>query len=136
MYVFHSDVTVIGVAGSWGKTTAKETIFELARNQTKTSATKGNNNTIMGVELTVLRLPFNKQVFVCEMDAFYEGEILEVCRMIKPRIGLLTAIGPMHLERFDNDMKALERSQFELLNVLPTHGLGCYPKEFESHQIK
>ena len=37
--------------------------------------------------------------------------------MIKPRIGLLTAIGPMHLERFDNDMKALERSQFELLNV-------------------
>lgn len=133
MYVFHSEVTVIGVAGSWGKTTAKETLVALARAHHKTSATKGNNNTIMGVALTVLRLPLNTQVFVCEMDAFYEGEILEACRMIKPRIGLLTAIGPMHLERFDNDKRALERSQFELLNILPTHGLGCYPKEFESH---
>lgn len=133
MYVFHSDVVVIGVAGSWGKTTAKETLVALARVQHKTSATKGNNNTIMGVALTVLRLPLNTQVFVCEMDAFYEGEILEVCRMIKPRIGLLTAVGPMHLERFDNDMQALERSQFELLHALPADGLGCYPKEFESH---
>lgn len=133
MNLFHSKVMVIGVAGSWGKTTAKETLVALARVYHNTSATIGNNNTIMGVALTVLRLPLHAQVFVCEMDAFYEGEILEVCRMIKPRIGLLTAIGPMHLERFDNDMRALERSQFELLHVLPTHGLGCYPKEFESH---
>lgn len=130
--ILHRKMMTIGVAGSWGKTTAKETLLALARVHHKAMATKGNNNTVMGVALTVLRLPLNTQVFVCEMDAFYEGEISEVCKIIKPRIGLLTAIGPMHLERFNNDMQALERSQLELMNALPSTGLGCYPKEFVS----
>lgn len=126
--VLHRNLIVIGVAGSWGKTTAKETLRVLAGKKYSAHATQGNNNTVMGVALTMLRLPLHAQVFVCEMDAFYEGEIASVCAMIQPRIGLLTAIGPMHLERFHNDLDALIRAQFELLLSLPRQGLAMYPQ--------
>lgn len=127
--ILHRNLIVIGVAGSWGKTTAKETMLALAKTKYRAYATQGNNNTVMGVALTMLRLPQNAEVFVCEMDAFYEGEIALVCSIIRPRIGLLTAIGPMHLERFHNDMDALKRAQLELLQSLPQHGLGLYPQD-------
>lgn len=125
----HQSLRVIGIAGSWGKTTTKETLAEILRTKWSVCATKDNTNTVMGVAITVLRLPLNCQIFVCEMDAWFPGEITKVCNLIHPEVGIVTAIGPMHLERFHNDYDALVRAQMELIDVVPKSGLACRPTD-------
>jgi len=128
--LFHRHLKVIGVAGSWGKTTAKETLTVVLSKKFHVEKTPENTNTLMGIAKVVMNLPKAAQMFICEMDAFVPGEIASVCRLIRPQIGLLCAIGPMHLERFHDDFEALVSAQFELLESLPASGFGCFPKEY------
>jgi UDP-N-acetylmuramyl pentapeptide synthase len=127
--LMHPQLRVIGVAGSWGKTTTKETLAEILRSKWRVSVTEGNTNTVMGIAITVLRLPTDTQVFICEMDAWYPGEIATVCRLIRPEVGLVTAIGPQHLERFNNDMEALRKAQMELPRSIPQTGFVYVAQE-------
>ncbi len=83
----------------------------------------------MGIAITVLRLPLTCQIFICEMDAWFPGEIATVCRLICPEVGIVTAIGPMHLERFHDDYDALVRAQMELIDAIPKGGLACKPTD-------
>lgn len=125
--LLHPSLHVIGIAGSWGKTTTKETLADILRTQWRVCTTEDNTNTVMGVAFTVLRLPLNCQIFVCEMDAWFPGEITTVCRLIHPEVGVVTAIGPMHLERFNNDYDALVKAQMELIHAIPKSGLAYTP---------
>jgi len=125
--LFHPGLHVIGIAGSWGKTTTKETLAEILRTKWSVCVTKDNTNTVMGVALTVLRLPLTCQIFICEMDAWFPGEITKVCRLIHPEVGIVTAIGPMHLERFHDDYDGLVRAQMELVDAIPKNGLAYKP---------
>jgi UDP-N-acetylmuramoyl-tripeptide--D-alanyl-D-alanine ligase len=127
--LMHSQLRVIGVAGSWGKTTTKETLAEILRSKWRVSVTEGNTNTVMGIAITVLRLPVHTEVFICEMDAWYPGEIATVCRLIRPEVGIVTAIGPQHLERFNNDMEALRKAQMELPQAVPQTGFVYVAQE-------
>lgn len=127
--LFHPDLRVIGIAGSWGKTTTKETLAEILRTKWRVCTTKDNTNTVMGIASTVLRLPRHCQIFICEMDAWFPGELTKVCRLIRPEVGIVTAIGPMHLERFHDDYDALVRAQMELIDAIPKSGLAYKPSE-------
>jgi UDP-N-acetylmuramoyl-tripeptide--D-alanyl-D-alanine ligase len=116
--------TVVGVTGSFGKTSTKFAIEGLAGPQGSVLATPGSFNTPLGVARTVNeRLLPEHQVFVVEMGAYGAGEIAELCRFVRPSIGVLTAIGPAHVERFGS-LDAIRRGKYEIVENLPDDGVA------------
>ncbi|MDO8743127.1 MAG: Mur ligase family protein, partial [Candidatus Azambacteria bacterium] len=104
-----ADLMVIGVTGSFGKTTIKDAISHVLIHKYKILKTEGNYNTLLGVAKTIVKnLRPEHKIFVCEMAAYQPGDIKEIAGLVKPKIGIITAIGPMHFERFgsmDNILK-------------------------------
>ena len=113
---------VIGVTGSFGKTSTKFAIERLVGSSGEVLATPGSFNTPLGVARTINEnLEREHRYFVVEMGAYGTGEIAELCSFVRPRIGVLTAIGPAHLERFGS-MDAIRRGKYELIESLPSEG--------------
>ena len=130
-----SGLTVIGITGSYGKTTMKDAIAHILAHKYETLKTEGNYNTILGVAKTILKnLKPKHKIFVCEMAAYQSGDIKAISEIAQPKIGIVTAIGPMHLERFGSTENIL-KTKLELIESLPKDGIGFLPKELES-QIK
>jgi UDP-N-acetylmuramoyl-tripeptide--D-alanyl-D-alanine ligase len=114
--------TVVGVTGSFGKTSTKFAIHGLLGPPTTVLATPGSFNTPLGVCRTINeQLAANHRYFIVEMGAYGEGEIAELVEFARPTIGVLTAIGPAHLERFGS-MEAIERGKYEIVRDLPPNG--------------
>lgn len=91
---------VIAIAGSYGKTTTKNYIYELLRYNYKTQMTPGNINTPTGIAIWILNnLKKDTEVLVVEMDTYFIGEIKRSCKIAPPDIAILTNIGDQHLER-------------------------------------
>jgi UDP-N-acetylmuramoyl-tripeptide--D-alanyl-D-alanine ligase len=133
--LFHQSMKTVLIAGSWGKTSCKETLFAMLSAKHRVKKTEGNVNTLMGIAQTVLRLPFGTEIFLCETDAFYRGEIAGVGRLVKPIVGILTVVGPMHLERFKNDMTELVQAQHEVLEAVGVGGKKFAPED-QKEQMK
>lgn len=113
---------VIGVTGSFGKTSTKFAIEKLVAAPNEVLATPGSFNTPLGVCRTINeQLEPRHRFFVVEMGAYHEGEIAELCRFVEPTIGVLTAIGPAHLERFGS-MDAIRRGKYEIVKSLGRDG--------------
>ena len=124
--IFNKDTVTIGITGSWGKTTVKETLYSIIKKKSAVAATPSNHNTLLAIAKQVLFLSPKTKIFVCEIGAYNEGDIKKVCQIVHPKIGILTAIGPMHLERFgslDNILKA----KMELAENLSPNGLFLSP---------
>jgi UDP-N-acetylmuramoyl-tripeptide--D-alanyl-D-alanine ligase len=116
--------TVVGITGSFGKTSTKFAIQHLAGKPGSVLATPGSFNTPLGVARTVNeRLLPEHRVFVVEMGAYGVGEITELCRFVRPSIGVLTAIGPAHVERFGS-LDAIRRGKYEIVENLPDGGVA------------
>lgn len=115
---------VIGITGSYGKTSTKFAIAALVAPEGAALATPGSFNTPMGVCRTINELlePHHR-AFVVEMGAYGVGEVAELCRFVRHRIGVLTAIGPVHLERFGS-MDAIRRGKYEIVSELPPGGVA------------
>ena len=125
------NLTIIGITGSYGKTTTKDTISHVLIHKYKTLKTEGNYNTLLGIVKTILRnLRKNHEIFVCEMAAYQTKDIEVISKLIKPKIGIITAIGPMHLERFGSQ-ENIFKTKLELIESLPSDGIGFLPKELE-----
>jgi UDP-N-acetylmuramoyl-tripeptide--D-alanyl-D-alanine ligase len=93
------DLTVIGITGSYGKTSTKFIIAELLKQKYNVLATPSSYNTPMGICLVVNeKLKPDHQVLVLEMGMRYRGDIQELCRIAPPDIGVVTTVGPAHLE--------------------------------------
>jgi len=130
------NLTIIGITGSYGKTTTKDTISHVLIHKYKTLKTEGNYNTLLGIVKTILRnLRKNHEIFVCEMAAYQTKDIEVISKLIKPKIGIITAIGPMHLERFGSQ-ENIFKTKLELIESLPSDGIGFLPKELESQFVK
>ncbi|MDP9067222.1 MAG: UDP-N-acetylmuramoyl-tripeptide--D-alanyl-D-alanine ligase [Actinomycetota bacterium] len=113
---------VIGVTGSFGKTSTKFAIQRLIGPTNEVLATPGSFNTPLGVCRTINeQLQPIHRYFVVEMGAYGVGEIAELCRFVRPTIGVLTAIGPAHLERFGS-MDAIRRGKYEIVESLGSDG--------------
>lgn len=95
------ELTVIGVTGSYGKTSVKFYLQTLLQEKYNVLVTPESFNTPMGVVRTIRgSLKPTTEIFVCEMGARHVGDIKEICDMVHPDHGVITSIGPQHLETF------------------------------------
>lgn len=117
-------LTIIGVTGSFGKTSTKHYLYRILSEKYNVLMTPGNFNTTLGVIRTVREhLKPHHQIFIVEMGAKQVGDIKEICDLVHPTIGIVTAVGEMHLETFHTQENIL-RTKFELIDALPADGLG------------
>ena len=94
-------MTVIGITGSYGKTSMKYYLDELLSEKYDVLITPGNFNTPLGVVRTIREhMKSTNEIFLCEMGARYVGDIKELCDMVKPDMGVIASVGPQHLETF------------------------------------
>lgn len=133
------DMKVIGITGSFGKTSMKNAVSRLLEGDYNLIKTPGNYNTTLGVVITIRNemTPLH-DLFVCEMGAKGVGEIKEICDLVEPDIGILTSIGPMHLESFGS-LENIEKTKFELIDSLDENGIAVlnYDNEIiKNHKIK
>lgn len=115
------DMKIIGITGSYGKTSTKHYLQAILSEKYEVLITPGSFNTPMGVIRTVRELmkPYH-EVFICEMGAKQRGDIKEICNLVHPQFGIITAVGPMHLETFKS-MDNVQATKFELADALPSH---------------
>ena len=117
-------LTIIGVTGSFGKTSTKHYLYRILSEKYNVLMTPGNFNTTLGVIRTVREhLKPHHQIFIVEMGAKQVGDIKEICDLVRPTIGIVTAVGEMHLETFHTQENIL-RTKFELIDALSADGLG------------
>ena len=115
---------VIGVTGSFGKTSTKNYLYRILSEKYNVLMTPGNYNTTLGVVRTVReQLKPYHDIFIVEMGAKQPGDIREICDLVHPTIGIVTAVGEMHLETF-HTVENILHTKFELLDALPEEGLG------------
>jgi UDP-N-acetylmuramoyl-tripeptide--D-alanyl-D-alanine ligase len=115
---------VVGITGSFGKTSTKFAVAGLLGPPEQTLATPGSFNTPLGVCRTVNEglLPSHR-FLVVEMGAYGVGEIAELCDFVRPTIGVLTSIGPAHLERFGS-LDNIRAAKYEIIEALPSNGVA------------
>ena len=118
------DPIVIGITGSIAKTSTKEVVAAVLATRYRTLKSLGNENNEIGLPLTVLRLDQDVQALVLEMGMYVEGEIADLVRIGRPRIGVVTAVEPVHLSRMGT-IEAIEQEQARLVEGLP--GEACGP---------
>jgi len=117
------DLIVIGITGSYGKTTTKEiTAFVLAH-KFKVLKTEKHINAEVGIAKTILEKLNDQEIFVAEIGAYERGKIRQVCKMVKPKIGVLTGINQQHMATFGNQENIIE-GKFELIEALPEDGVA------------
>ena len=117
------NLKVIGITGSYGKSSVKEYLSQIISNKFKVIKTPGNVNTDIGIAQFILRTDFTQaEIFVCEMGAYRIGEIEKICRIVKPSIGILTSIIEQHLSLFGS-IKNIQTAKYELLRAIPNDGL-------------
>ncbi len=125
----HSRVTVIGITGSYGKTSTKEFLYTILSTTYKTAKTDENMNTVLGVALSIIKnLKSNTEYFIAEMGAYKRGEIDSICKFIQPQYGIITGIGNQHLVLFGSREHIL-KAKSELLEALPKKGTGIIATE-------
>jgi UDP-N-acetylmuramoyl-tripeptide--D-alanyl-D-alanine ligase len=115
------DPIVVGVTGSIAKTSTKEAIAAVLGHRFRTLRSEGNQNNEIGLPLTVMRLGPDHEAAVLEMGMYVGGEIAELARIGRPRIGVVTAVQPVHLSRIGS-IEAIEAAKGELLEALPRDG--------------
>lgn len=116
------ELTVIGITGSYGKTSTKNFLHALLSVQYNTLMTPESYNTTMGVVRTVReRLRPTHEIFIAEMGAKNPGDIKEICDLVHPRYGILTSIGEQHLETFKT-IDNIISTKFELADAIPADG--------------
>lgn len=116
-------VTAIGVTGSVGKTTTKEIIANVLAQRFITLRSEGNLNNEIGLPLTLLKLTPRHERVVLEMGMYALGEIANLCRLARPRIGVVTNVGPTHLARLGT-IERIAQAKAELVQALPPAAEG------------
>ena len=116
----------VGITGSYGKTSMKFYLDELLNSQYNTLKTPESYNTPMGVTITIRRdLKPTHEYFICEMGARRVHEIKELCDIAEPHDGIITSVGPQHLETFGSIENVLN-TKFELADCVKKKGGKIY----------
>ena len=127
-----NNLKVVGITGSYGKTTTKHIVTSILSQKYNTLMTPGSYNTTLGVVRTINeQLEPTHEIFVCEMGAKNVGDIKEICDIVNPEYGILTAIGPQHLETFKS-LENVQKTKMELVDSLPENGWAFVNYEDEN----
>jgi len=113
-----STADIVGVAGSAGKTSTKDVLRALLSPQLRTVASPESYNNELGVPLTLALLEAETDVCVCELGTGAPGELAALCKTAEPSLGVITAIGPEHLEFFGS-VEAVAAEEAALITALP-----------------
>lgn len=116
-------VRVIGITGSVGKSTTKELTWSVLRRRFNTLKNPGNLNNEIGLPLTLLALDASHQRVVLEMGMYNLGEISQLCAVARPQVGVVTNVGPTHLERLGS-IERIAQAKAELVQALPADGVA------------
>ncbi|MDD2274591.1 MAG: UDP-N-acetylmuramoyl-tripeptide--D-alanyl-D-alanine ligase [Candidatus Pacebacteria bacterium] len=118
------NLLVIGVTGSYGKSSTKEYLKTLLENDFKVVTTNKNENSEMGISRCILNdINDEHEIFICEMGAYNRGGIKLLTKIAQPKIGVLTGINNQHLATFGSQ-KNIIKAKFELIDALPLEGLA------------
>ena len=120
------NLLVIGITGSYGKTTTKEFLAHILSKKFNVLKTKEHQNSEVGVSNCILQeLKPGHQVFVCEMGAYNRGGIKLLASIARPRIGVLTGINQQHMATFGSQ-EIIVNTKYELIESLPANGVAFF----------
>jgi len=123
-----SSARVVGITGSTGKTSTKDILAALCRPHAPTVAAEEGHNNEIGLPLTLTRIEPETEVVICEMGMRGLGQIAELCAIARPGIGVITSIGPVHLELLGTVERVAE-AKAEVVGSLPEGGTAIVPDE-------
>ena len=123
-----SDARVVAITGSSGKTSTKDILAALCRPVARTVAAEEGHNNEIGLPLTLTRLEPDTELLIVEMGMRGLGEIAALCAVALPDVGVITNIGPVHLERLGT-IERVAQAKAELLQALPPGGIGVIPED-------
>ncbi|MBO4920210.1 MAG: UDP-N-acetylmuramoyl-tripeptide--D-alanyl-D-alanine ligase [Erysipelotrichaceae bacterium] len=135
----HSRLIKVGITGSYGKTSTKNIVTDIISDRFFTLMTPASYNTPMGITRTVREMlkPIH-EVFICEMGADKAGDITYLMDFVKPKYGIVTSIGPQHLNTF-NSLENIIHEKMQEIEMLPEDGIGFINVDNEyikGYQIK
>lgn len=120
------NLLVIGITGSYGKTSTKEFLATILSEKFKVLKTKEHQNTEVSVPQCILNdLKPEHEIFICEMGAYKKGEIKLLCDITNPKIGILTGINEQHLATFGSQENII-KGKYELIESLPEDGIAFF----------
>jgi len=118
------NLLVIGITGSYGKSSTKEFLKTILSKEFDVIATEKNENSEMGISRCILNnLKEENEIFICEMGAYNRGGIKLLSKIALPKIGILTGINNQHLATFGSQENII-KTKFELIDSLPLEGLA------------
>lgn len=127
----HKKLKIVGITGSYGKSTTKEIISQLLANHVKVAKTDENKNTVVGIAQSYDKnVKKTTDLFVMEVGAYRKGEIAKVVSMFKPDIAVVTALSNQHLSLFGS-FQNLFKAKFELIEGLSEEGVAIFNADSE-----
>ncbi len=124
-----SSARVVGITGSMGKTSTKDILAALCAPSASTIAAESSYNNEVGVPLTLARLEPDTEVCILELAMRGFGQIADLSEIARPHIGVVTNIGPVHLELVES-IEGVLRAKGELVAALPAGGTAVVPADF------
>ncbi len=122
------DLKVIGITGSVGKSSTKELATTVLSQRFRTFKSPGNRNSVLGLPPALFDLRSEHERAVLEMGMYTTGEIGRLCEITEPAIGVITMIGPVHLERAKT-METIIAAKQELVEALPANGTAILNRD-------
>ena len=123
-----TEVPVVGITGSSGKTTVKDLTVAALSGFMNTHGTVGNLNNRIGVPLTILSMTGNVEALVLEMGTNQPGEIAELARVAAPTVGVVTTVSETHVE-FLGDLGGVLMEKLDLIRAVPQDGVAIVGDE-------
>jgi UDP-N-acetylmuramoyl-tripeptide--D-alanyl-D-alanine ligase len=123
-----SGARVVAITGSTGKTSTKDILYAMCAPHAKTIANEGNYNNELGVPLTLARLEPDTEVCITELGMRGLGQIAYLASFTKPDIGVITNVGPVHLELVET-IENVAQAKAELIAAVPAGGVVFVPDE-------
>lgn len=122
----------IGITGSYGKTSVKNMLYHLLKEDARVYMTPHSYNNEMGITLAIRKyLQYYHEIFLCEMGCDREGEIQNLSDFIHPHMVLISAIGPQHIQTFKTGMQGIIHEKMSLVEKLPSYGIAVLNKDNE-----
>ena len=123
-----STARVVGITGSTGKTSTKDILYAMCAPHRRTVANEGNYNTEVGVPLTLCRIEPDTELVISELAMRGPGQIAWLASFVQPDVGVITNIGPAHLE-FLGSLENIAKAKAELIEALPAGGTAVVPAD-------